>query len=258
MSRLSWLKKFLARKTTQRTVGRECGRAVAGMLRHQAEDGPALMVRAGILCKAGRFEDALRCVEPSPPRPTGSGSSLWASSCGRKATRGLHRRPSRRRNGPIPTTWRPHLAGGYTFFDAHRWKEERFSYQRDLAREPAQDFGKAVGPLLRMEADRQAASDPSSWPEAAISVLEEFSASPTSSPHADRCVRPAPGSSARPYCAGQTPGTIASTPIEAPSNRLASRSPWPQQASIDRFPLSRRALSRPDPLQPVEAVRYKL
>jgi tetratricopeptide (TPR) repeat protein len=229
------------------------------------EDGPAVLVRAGILRKAGRFEDALRSLDspfdaaPDWNRAVARGLILRQKGDLRAASAAFE--TAQRAD---PDNMATYLEGGDTFFDADRWEEARVWYQRALAREPAQDW---AGPSAlycewKLTGKQQA-----------LDKVLELARSGNGRAHhilslaSDRPFVPEDASAnllrlnLTDIAQGKLQDgatSISLSALEAPSNWLAFALAL-AAAGIDRpVQVASKVLPGPDPRQPVDAVRYRL
>jgi tetratricopeptide (TPR) repeat protein len=106
-------------------------------------DGMTVMLRAGTLRKAGRFDDALAVVRPAlEAAPDWNKAVALGLILRRKGDLAAASDAFEVAQRIDPDNMATYLEGGDTFFEADYWNEARSWYQRALAKEPAQEWAK--------------------------------------------------------------------------------------------------------------------
>jgi tetratricopeptide (TPR) repeat protein len=106
-------------------------------------DGMTVMLRAGTLRKAGRFDNALAVVRPAlEAAPDWNKAVALGLILRRKGDLTAASDAFEAAQRIDPDNMATYLEGGDTFFEAEHWNEARSWYRRALAKEPAQEWAK--------------------------------------------------------------------------------------------------------------------
>ena len=231
-------------------------------------DGMTVMLRAGILRKAGRFDDALAVAKPAfeaaPDWNKAVALGLILRQKGDRIAASDAFEVARRID---PDNMATYLEGGDTFFEAEQWSEARSWYQRALAKEPAQEWAKPSDLFCewKMSGDQAFFDRVVELAKAGNGRANNLWSVAFDQPYVPQdatanILRQALDSIAKSATEGGGGGSINIdvSSLEAPSNGLAFALAMAAKG-LDLTVKSRAAaIPEPDPRQPVDEVRYRL
>jgi tetratricopeptide (TPR) repeat protein len=250
----------------QMLIARRWAAVSERVLPQQGEGSRSLMIRAGILRKAGLFDEALRVVKASydaePDWNKACAMGLILRHKGDLAAASEAFEAARRMN---PDNIAAYLEGGDTFCEADRWQDARAWYRRALAKEPAQKWAKpsdlfcewkltggqqVLDKLIELSnAGNQRAHGLLSVAYDAPYVPEDASAN---------MLRQMLAKLAKPNAGEGGAFNIGVSSLEAPSNQLAFALAFAAQGLDISVNFEVGAVPEPDPRKPLDAVRFKL
>jgi tetratricopeptide (TPR) repeat protein len=250
----------------QMQVARRWASVSERVLPQKGEDSRVRMIRAGILRKAGLFDEALRAVKasydagPDWNKAVAVGLILRQKGDLEEASKAFE---AARRIDPDNIS--TYLEGGDTFFEAERWEEASAWYQQALAKMPSQEWAKpsdlfcewkltgaqpALDKLFELaNAGNQRANGLLNAAYDVPYVPEDASAN---------ILRQMLGQMDKPVTAGSGTINISVSSLEAPSNQLAFALTFAPQGSDISINFQVAAVTEPDPRQPVDEVAYRL
>jgi tetratricopeptide (TPR) repeat protein len=235
-------------------------------------DGMTTMLRAGILRKAGRFDDALAVVRPAldaaPDWNKAVALGLILRQKGDLAAASDAFEAAQRIDPDVMATY---LEGGDTFFEVERWNEARSWYRRALAKDPAQEWAKPSDLFCewKLTGDQAFFDRVVELAKAGNGRANNLWSAAFDQPHEPQdatanILRQALDGIAKNAADGGAGGggggsiNIDVSSLEAPSNGLAFALAMAAKG-LDLTVKSRAAaIPEPDPRQPIDAVRYKL
>jgi tetratricopeptide (TPR) repeat protein len=249
----------------QMQVARRWAAVSERVLAQRGEDSRIRMIRAGILRKAGLFDEALRAVkasyddEPDWNKAVAVGLILRQKGDLEEASKAFDA-AQRLDPGNISA----YLEGGDTFYEAQRWQEARGWYQRALAKQPGQEWAKPSDLFCEwkltggQEVLDQLFAMANAGNSRAHGLLSEAYDMPYQPEDASANVlRQLLEKTAEPGLAGGAVN-IGVSSLEAPSNQLAFALAFAAQGADLSINYEVAAIPEPDPRQPLDAVRYKL
>jgi tetratricopeptide (TPR) repeat protein len=231
-------------------------------------DGMTVMLRAGTLRKAGRFNEALAVVRPA----------LEAAPDWNKAVAlGLILRQKGDRMAASdafdiaqridPDNMSTYLEGGDTFFEADYWNEARSWYQRALAKDASQEWAKPSDLFCqwKLTGDQAFFDRVVELAKAGNGRANNLWSAAFDQPHVPQdasanILRQALDSIAKSATNGGGGGSINIdvSSLEAPSNGLAFTLALAAKGADITVKSRAAAIPEPDPRQPIDAVRYRL
>ena len=231
-------------------------------------DGVNVMLRAGILRTAGRFDDALAVVRPAletaPDWNKAVALGLILRQQGNVAAASDAFEIAQRID---PDNMATYLEGGDTFFEAERWNEARSWYQRALAKEPMQEWAKPSELFCEWKLtgtqtffDRVVELAKAGNGRANNLWCEAFDQPHVPQDATANILRQMLDSIAKSATDGGGGGSINIdvSSLEAPSNGLAFALAMAAKGLDVTVKSHVAAIPEPDPRQPVDAVRYLL
>jgi tetratricopeptide (TPR) repeat protein len=234
------------------------------MLAQNGEDSRSLMIRAGILRKAGLFDEALRIVKASY-----DAEPDWNKACAVgliSREKGDLAEASKAFEAALcldPEDVSACLEGGDTFCEAQRWQEAQAWYKRALAKDPSQEWAKPSDLFCewKLTGEQQVHDKLSGLANAGNHRARNLLRAAYDAPYepddaSSNMLRQMLEKMAKPkMCSGIA--NIGVSSLEAPSNQLAFALAFAADGLVSiNFEVG--AVPEPDPRQPVDAVRYRL
>ena len=228
-------------------------------------DGMTIMLRAGTLRKAGRFDDALGVVKPAleaaPDWNKAVALGLILRQKGDLAAASDAFEAAQRIDPDVTT----YLEGGDTFFEADRWNEARSWYRRALAKEPAQEWAKPSDLFCqwKLTGDQAFFDRVVELAKAGNQRANNLWSAAFDQPHEpqDATANVLRQIRGRLEEFAKTEGgsiNLDLSSLEAPSNGLAFALELAAKGADLAVDFRVAAIPDPDPRQPIDAVRYKL
>jgi tetratricopeptide (TPR) repeat protein len=251
----------------QMQVARRWASVSERVLAQNEEDSRVRMIRAGILRKAGRFDEALRAVKaPIGARPDWNRAVAVGLILRQKGDLEQASEAFEAAQRVDPGNMSTYLEGGDTFYEAQRWQEARGWYQRALAKEPGQEWAKPSDLFCewKLTGGQQVLDRLFEMANAgngrAHGLLSEAYDTPYEPEDASaNILRELLEKSAETGLAGAEGSVdIGASSLEAPSNRLAFALTLAAQGADISVNFQVGAIPEPDPRQPSDAVRYRL
>jgi tetratricopeptide (TPR) repeat protein len=235
-------------------------------LRGADADGMTVMLRAGTLRKAGRFDDALAVVRPAleaaPDWNKASALGLILRQKGDLAAASDAFEAAQRIDPDVMATY---LEGGDTFFEAERWNEARSWYRRALARDASQEWAKPSDLFCewKLTGDQAFFDRVVELAKASNQRANNLWSAAFDQPHVPQDATANILRQALDSIAGHKGTEGGSTNVdlsslEAPSNGLAFALALAAKGVDLTVNLRAAAIPQPDPRKPIDAVRYKL
>jgi tetratricopeptide (TPR) repeat protein len=256
-----------ARAATMREV-REAQRWAAVSERwspRDGADGQTVMIRAGLLRKAGLFDDALRVVRPSfdetPDWNKAVALGLILRQKGDLAAASEAFETAQRFDPDIMATY---LEGGDTFFEADRWNEARGWYQRALAKQPSQEWAKPSDLFCewKLTGDQSLFDHVVELAKAGNGRAHGILSAAYDQPYVPNdasanVLRQMLDKMAEPKTTEGGTATLSVSSLEAPSNVLAFALAFAAKG-LRTINYQVAEIPEPDPRLPVDVVRYRL
>ena len=229
-------------------------------------DGITVMLRAGTLRKAGRFDDALAVVRPAleatPDWNKAVALGLILRRKGDLAAAADAFEAAQRIDPDVMATF---LEGGDTFFEAERWIEARSWYQRALAKDPAQEWAKPSDLFCewKLTGDQALFDRVVELAKAGNGRANNLWRAAFDQPHEpqDASANILRQIRSRLDEFDKTEGghiNLELSSLEAPSNGLAFALELAARGADLAVNFRVAAIPDPDPRQPIDAIRYKL
>jgi tetratricopeptide (TPR) repeat protein len=231
-------------------------------------DGMTVMLRAGTLRKAGRFDDALAVVRPAlEAAPDWNKAVAMGLILRQKGDRMAASDAFEVAQRIDPDNMATYLEGGDTFFEAEHWNEARSWYRRALAKEPAQEWAKPSDLFCewKLTGDQAFFDRVVELAKAGNGRANNLWSAAFDQPHVPQdatanILRQALDSIAKSAANGGAGGSINIdvSSLEAPSNGLAFALALAAKGADITVKSRPAAIPEPDPRQPIDAVRYRL
>jgi tetratricopeptide (TPR) repeat protein len=236
------------------------------VLAQKEEDSRSLMIRAGILRKAGLFDGALRLVTASyDAKPDWHKAVALGLILRQQGELAAASRAFEAAQGLDPSNISTYLEGGDSFCETQNWQEARAWYQRALAKEPAQEWAKPSDLFCqwKLTGERQwfdrlfeLANAGNRRAHSLLSATYDTPYEPNDA--SANLLRQMLEKTAEPKVTGGGTVNISVSSLEAPSNQLAFALALAAQGLDLSINFQVAAVPEPDPRQPVDAVRYRL
>jgi tetratricopeptide (TPR) repeat protein len=236
------------------------------VLGQRREDSRPLMIRAGILRKAGLFDEALHTVKASYDAEPDWNKAVAMGLIFRE--RGALAEASKAFEAALgmdPGDISACLEGGDTFCEAQSWQEARAWYQRALAKKPAQEWAKPsdlfcewklTGEQQVLDKLFELANAGNQRAHSLISAAYDTPYEPDDA--SANILRQLREKVAKPEITGGGTVNIGVSSLEAPSNQLAFALTFAAQGLDISVNFQVESVPEPDPRLPLDAVRYRL